>query len=468
MPSEAQGYDATPTEDIHTLHQRLVDNVKAAGYITSPRVEEAFRAVPRHLFLPHLSPQEVYQDRAIMTKMIDGQYVSSSSQPTIMAIMLEQLDLQPGQRVLEIGAGTGYNAALMAHIVGDTGQVVTIDIDDDIVEGARTHLAAAGFERVQVICADGGLGYPDGAPYDRIILTVSSADITPAWREQLRPDGRFLLPLAVRGPQLSVAFEPSPDTHYWQSVSARACGFVGLRGAFADEGDTVQLSPEPQRILLHSGERFPIHTEGVLSLLKGAYQDFSTQVSVQPVELYWSLNFWLALHEPRVCFLTAFNEAAKSGILPGFPSSIGGADFKVSRAMGLLTQQALALLYPTLDTTQRPQSSPPESSEQTQQPHTSSIPTSPLLLMVRSYHDNDGDNTLVQQLIEQVRAWDTIGRPNEQRLHIRTYAREEEDEGKGSNEDKGSDEGVMNYAPTFDEHDIIMQRKWSRFIFHWQ
>ena len=133
MQAESQGHDASQP-DIQSLHQQLVDKVKTAGYITSPRVEEAFRAVPRHLFLPHVPPQDVYQDRPIMTKMLDGQYVSSSSQPTIMAIMLEQLDLQPGQRVLEIGAGTGYNAALMAHIVGETGQVVTIDIDQDIVE----------------------------------------------------------------------------------------------------------------------------------------------------------------------------------------------------------------------------------------------------------------------------------------------------------------------------------------------
>ncbi len=73
-------------------------------------------------------------------------------QPAIMAIMLEQLEMEPGHRVLEIGAGTGYNAALMAHIVGDAGQVVTVDIDEDIAEGAREHLVAAGFGQVQVVC----------------------------------------------------------------------------------------------------------------------------------------------------------------------------------------------------------------------------------------------------------------------------------------------------------------------------
>ena len=110
--------------DANALNQNLVDQLKWKGILTLPEVEAAFRAVPRHLFLPDLPLEEVYQDEAIATKMLDGQFVSSSSQPAIMAIMLEQLQLEAGQRVLEIGAGTGYNAALMAHIVGETGQVV--------------------------------------------------------------------------------------------------------------------------------------------------------------------------------------------------------------------------------------------------------------------------------------------------------------------------------------------------------
>ncbi len=99
--------------------------------------------------------------------------------------MLEMLDLQPGQHVLEIGAGTGYAAALMAHLVGETGQVVTIDLDEDIVNDARGHLKAAGIEHVQVICGDGALGWEEAAPYDRVVLTVGASDIAPAWREQI-------------------------------------------------------------------------------------------------------------------------------------------------------------------------------------------------------------------------------------------------------------------------------------------
>src|SRR5580693_5696557 len=116
--------------------------------IRDERIAAALRDVPRHLFLPHLPPEEAYLDDAIVTKRdADGQAISSSSQPAIMAIMLDQLDLSPGQRVLEIGAGTGYNAALMSHIVGPSGTVVSVDIDSDVAGQARDHLASAGYPR---------------------------------------------------------------------------------------------------------------------------------------------------------------------------------------------------------------------------------------------------------------------------------------------------------------------------------
>ena len=446
MQADSQGHDA-PHPDIQTLHQQLVDKVKAAGYITSPRVEEAFRAVPRHLFLPHIAPQEVYQDRPIMTKVLDGQYVSSSSQPTIMAIMLEQLDLQPGQRVLEIGAGTGYNAALIAHIVGETGQVVTIDIDDDIVEGARMHLIAAGYERVQVICADGGLGYPDAAPYDRIILTVGASDITSAWREQLKDNGRLLLPLLVRVSQLAIAFEPRPDTDYWQSISVRACGFVGLRGAFAEDGETIQLAPAPAQVLLGLGTPRAIQAEHVLLLLQGTYRDLPVQVSVVPADMYWNLNYWLAIHEPLICNFFALGEAAHNGLLPGSAPSTHSTG-QTMRATGLLSNTSLALVYPSHETSSTEASDASTPAAFSRQAEQTGHPMTPRLsLYIRSYGDDD---TLAHHLIEQIRAWDAAERPDVQRLHIRSYARD------NRNDD------------ILGEDDILIERRWSHFVFNWQ
>src|SRR4249919_151767 len=167
------------------LRERLVDQVLATSGIRDERIAAALRDVPRHLFLPHLPPQDAYLDDAIVTKRdADGQPISSSSQPAIMAIMLDQLTLAPGQRVLEIGAGTGYNAALMRHIVGSAGTVISVDIDADLVGQAREHLASAGYPDVTVVAADGAGGYPAGAPYDRVIATVGVSDLAPAWLDQ--------------------------------------------------------------------------------------------------------------------------------------------------------------------------------------------------------------------------------------------------------------------------------------------
>jgi protein-L-isoaspartate(D-aspartate) O-methyltransferase len=223
---------STRADRIQALHRALVDQVKSSGVLHIPAVEAAFRSVPRHNFLPDVPLEDVYSDRAIATKFQDGRSISASSMPTVMAIMLEQLGLAPGHRVLEIGAGTGYNAALMAQIVGETGDVITIDLDADIVEAARRHLVAAGFPQVQVLCQDGWLGYAPAAPYDRIILTVASWDIAPAWRKQLRPGGRLVLPLALFDDlQKLVAFELVEGQ--LTSLSVQSGAFMTLRGALA-------------------------------------------------------------------------------------------------------------------------------------------------------------------------------------------------------------------------------------------
>src|SRR5262249_57163810 len=107
--------------DASALHRALIDALVGRGALADSRIEAAFRAVPRHLFLPGMKVDDVYRDQAIPTKIVDGEAISSSSQPEMMAIMLEQLQLEPGLSVLEIGAGTGYNAALMSHVVGEAG-----------------------------------------------------------------------------------------------------------------------------------------------------------------------------------------------------------------------------------------------------------------------------------------------------------------------------------------------------------
>ncbi|MFD0901221.1 methyltransferase domain-containing protein [Actinomadura sediminis] len=119
---------------------------------------------------------------------------SSSSAPSIMARLLDAMDLAPGMRVLEIGTGTGYNAAVLARLVGE-GDVVSVEIDPAVAASARAALGSVGL-RVQVIAGDGEAGYPAGAPFDRIVATASVRTVPYAWVRQTRPGGLIVVPLA--------------------------------------------------------------------------------------------------------------------------------------------------------------------------------------------------------------------------------------------------------------------------------
>ena len=277
---------------------RLVDGMRDSGRLCSPAVEEAFRTVPRHLFLPGVSLARAYADEAVATQAVNGVTTSSASQPSMMAIMLAQLDLRPGHRVLEIGAGTGYNAALMARIVGPQGHVVSVDIDADLVDGARRHLAAAEVGDVELVCGDGALGYPPGAPYDRIVLTVGSGDVRPEWVAQLAPGGRLLLPLALRGTQVSVALDLGADGAL-RSASVHRCSFVRLRGvgAVSEAGTTVNGGVS---VLPADGRADPALVRVALAA-PGPVRHVPEPLG--PGDLWDGFGMWLALTEPGACRL---------------------------------------------------------------------------------------------------------------------------------------------------------------------
>ena len=282
---------------------RMVDALRSSGRIHSPAVEAAFRAVPRHLFLPGLPVADAYADEAVAVQFAAGVATSSASQPSMVAIMLEQLDLRPGQRVLEIGAGTGYNAALMARIVGPTGVVTSVDIDEDLVDRAAVHLASAGVEGVELVTADGALGHPPGAPYDRIVLTVGSDDVRPEWVEQLAAGGRLLLPLAVRGSQLSIALDLGSDG-VLRSASVRSCAFIRLRGTAA--------SSDASRVLDGLGVALQTPadaSEPDAAVVAGALADprerSPAAVPLGAVDIWDGFGLWLALTEAGACRLLA-------------------------------------------------------------------------------------------------------------------------------------------------------------------
>ncbi|MEU3165697.1 methyltransferase, FxLD system [Streptosporangium sp. NPDC006930] len=361
----------------HVLREEMVSQVRARGI--SQAVADAFLAVPRHVFLPELPAQAVYQDDAIVTKRdADGLPISSSSQPAIMALMLDQLGVEPGQRVLEIGTGTGYNAALLAHLVGPEGEVVSVDIDPDLVALAGEHLSAAGHSEVRLACGDGSEGFAPGAPYDRVIATVGVWDLAPAWLEQLAPGGRLVVPLDLRGVQRSVAMER--DNGHWTSRSVLPCGFMRMRGPFAGPETTLVLDRESDLMisLPEAGE-----IGDVLGALDGPVVELSTEISVSLSQLLDGLSLWLAVHEPRWCTISE----ARPGWLASPPLDTTG--FRM--AVGIVEGDNLCLLEPSPDGT-----------------------------LIARGHGPDRVR-LAREMVAHIQAWDMADRPMTTGLHIDAY-----------------------------------------------
>ncbi|MFY1597339.1 methyltransferase, FxLD system [Micromonospora sp. WMMD737] len=229
------------------LREQLVTTLKQRGHVRSASVEQAFRRVPREQFLPGVDLETVYTRRQIVTKRDpNGAALSSASSPSLVADMLEQLDAQPGHRVLEIGAATGINAALLAELTTPDGKVVTIELDQDLADGARAGLARAGYDTVEVIHGDGALGYPNTTPYDRIIVTAGAWDISAAWWDQLADDGRIVVPLRVHESGLTrcFAFDRTAAHQLTSTTTPLVCGFVPMRGTAEHTDHHVRLDTD--------------------------------------------------------------------------------------------------------------------------------------------------------------------------------------------------------------------------------
>lgn len=281
------------------LRGKLADDLVAERTIESKEVEAAFRKVPRHLFAPGAPLEKAYAQAIVATKRDEnGTTISSVSAPQIQAMMLEQAGLQPGMCALEIGSG-GYNAALMAELVGEGGEITTVDIDSDVIDRARSCLSEAGYSRVNVVLADGEGGCAEHAPYNRTIVTVGSWDIPPAWVDQLADGGTITVPLRMRGLTRSVTFAREGDTLV--SHSAKICGFVTMQGAGSHQ----------ERLMLLRGNeiglRFDDEWLADPDLLNGALETERVEawsgVKIPRGEQFDTLQMWLATALDGFCLL---------------------------------------------------------------------------------------------------------------------------------------------------------------------
>ncbi len=180
--------------------------------VSSPAVLRAMQTVPREEFVPAGLQEAAYDDRAL--PIACGQTIS---QPAVVAYMTEQLRLGPADRVLEIGTGSGYQAAVLAEIVRE---VCTIERIPELAEAAGARLARLGYANVRVRTGDGTQGWPEEAPFDAIMVTAAGADLPPALLAQLKDRGRLIMPLGEPdGDQVLVLVERSPDgRHAWRQL----------------------------------------------------------------------------------------------------------------------------------------------------------------------------------------------------------------------------------------------------------
>ena len=309
------------------LRGRLVDELVAEGAIVSEQVEAAFRAVPRHLFAPAVPLEAAYAKDIVVTKRdAHGITISSVSAPDIQAVMLEQAGLHTGMRALEIGSG-GYNAALMAQLVGPHGEVTTVDIDPDVVERARRCLDAAGYPQVNVVLADAEDGVPQHAPYDRIIVTVGAWDIPTAWTAQLAASGRITVPLRMRGLTRSIVFEREGD--HLLSRSAKVCGFVKMQGAGQYQERLLLL--RGQEIGLRFDDGWPAGPDALDGVLDTDRAEAWSGVVVGRREPFDTLQLWLATSLDGFCLIAVDRELDSGLVTPvnrmAGPAVVEGGSF---------------------------------------------------------------------------------------------------------------------------------------------
>nr|WP_225954535.1 methyltransferase, FxLD system [Kibdelosporangium phytohabitans] len=299
------------------MREDMILKIKEAGYSLRADVEQALRSVERHVFVPGSSLEEAYANDIVVTKRgPDDQVLSCLSQPSIVALQLEQLEVRRGHRVMEIGAGAGYNAALLARQAGPGGFVTTIDVDADIVESASDRLATAGVGNVQVVLGDGALGYRPNGPYDRIVATVGAFGIPDAWLAQLTPTGRLVVPLRLRGSvSRSIAFERCAEG-VWRSVDHRMCGFVPLRNGVADDPRRVIPVTADRTVLLQLYQEHTMDPAGVVGVLDRPRSEVWTGVTYRPRESLEWLYLWLAcVLDTSLCLLRVDPAAVDSGLV---------------------------------------------------------------------------------------------------------------------------------------------------------
>lgn len=319
------------------LRSRLTDRLRAGGHFRTAAVEAAFRAVPRHAFAPEVPVETAYADDVIPTRHAGNGRVSSSiSAPWLQAGMLEAARLRPGHHVLEIGSG-GYNAALIAELVGPTGTVTTVDIDPAVTDRATRLLTAAGYESVRVVTADAEhlpTGSVPDSGFDAVIVTVETWDLP--WIHVIADGGRLVAPLRLHQYVWAIGFTRRDGTLV-SDEPLTVCGFVPLQGAGAWDSHRRTVPGRGVHLAFEDGDPRSVDQ------LAPAFDKFPctvrTYVTVGGQEPFDSLTLYLAGALPGFCRLSVDPDGHGGVVDPPPPHQPGAAVVRGASLARLATER---------------------------------------------------------------------------------------------------------------------------------
>jgi protein-L-isoaspartate(D-aspartate) O-methyltransferase len=220
--SEGEARETRETDRLLAAREDLLESIQTQTGVHDERVLRAFARVPRHEFLPSSSRTLAYRDAALPIG-----YEQTISQPSMIAIMLSALQVEPEHRVLEVGAGSGYAAALLGELARE---VNAIEILPELASAAQARLSGLGYGNVHIVVGNGRHGFPERAPYDRILVSAGTPDIPQELEDQLAIGGRIAIPVGDdRGQRLLIGDKLEDGSLRWQK--SIPCIFVPLTGA---------------------------------------------------------------------------------------------------------------------------------------------------------------------------------------------------------------------------------------------
>ena len=252
--------------DFTTLRQRMIDRQIAGRGLDNPALLAAFRSVPREEFIAGNYASYAYQDSPLPIE--SGQTIS---QPYIVALTIDAAGIKPGDKVLEVGAGSGYAAAVIGRIAG---QVIAVERHHELVELAQERMRRLGYDNVRVVEGDGTLGWPEEAPYDAIVAAASGSHVPQSWIAQLKPGGRIVVPLGDPGSVQSlvkVTKDEEGTLHREDLGGVRFVPLIGQEG-FRDSGSEALIATLPQMIA-EAAEPLPEIEDPAFAALFDRYAD---------------------------------------------------------------------------------------------------------------------------------------------------------------------------------------------------